>query len=351
MGYSAMIERRNLEPEKILKNADAIQKATARGTALVKQLLTFARKGESVYQRLQLNDIVTEVEKLLGETLPKTVEIVKDAGAGLPYIYADPTQLHQVLLNLCVNARDAMPTGGTIRITTGKVDGDAMASQFPAASGGKYVMVAVADTGIGMDEQTRKRIFDPFFTTKEVGKGTGLGLALVHSIVANHSGYIDLQTQPGKGTTFSIYIPVLERKTEVVQREEVSLEDAPGGEETVLFIEDEEMLRDLVKTFVEAKGYKVLVAVDGEEGIDLFKKRRDNIDLVISDLGIPKIPGHEVIKSIHALAPKTRLVVASGFIEDEIKSNLVELGVTHFIQKPYRPAEVLRTIREAIGKK
>ena len=351
MGYSAMIERRNLEPEKILKNAGAIQKATARGTALVKQLLTFARKGESAYQRVQLNDIVSEVEKLLGETLPKTIEIVKNAGAGLPYIYADPTQLHQVLLNLCVNARDAMPNGGTINIATEKVEGDVLASKFPAASEEKYVLLSVADTGTGMDEQTRKRIFDPFFTTKEVGKGTGLGLALVHSIVANHGGYIDLRTQPGKGTTFYIYIPVQERTTENVQSVELSLEDAPGGEETILFIEDEEMLRDLVRTVVEAKGYTVLTASDGEEGIELFKKRRDDIGLVISDLGLPKISGDEVLKSIRSIAPAARLVVASGFIEDDTRSNLSELGVTHFIEKPYRPAEVLRTIRESIDKK
>jgi len=350
-GYSAFLERRDPGPEKILRSTEAIQKATARGTALVRQLLTFARKGESVYERISINDVAEEIMRLLEETLPKTIEVVPDLETKLPSIAADSTQIHQVLLNLCVNARDAMPNGGTLKIRTGQLEGESLASKFPAVSPGKYVMLAVSDTGIGMDEETKKRMFDPFFTTKEVGKGTGLGLALVHSIVASHRGFVDVETQLDKGTTFYIFLPVKERKMENVETTEIAMQDVPGGNETVLLIEDEEMLRNLVRAVIESKGYNVLVASDGEEGIYLYKKWRKDIDVVISDLGLPKIPGDEVLRTIRSMDSKAKLIAASGFIEGDVRSKLLDLGVTHFIQKPYRLAEMMMTLRDVIDEK
>jgi PAS domain S-box-containing protein len=351
MGYSSFLGKGNPGPENISRSVDAIQKATERGAALVRQLLTFARKGESAFERVQINEIVNETIKLLKETLPKTITIATNLESDLPAIDADATQIHQVLLNLCVNARDAMPVGGTIEIATTTFEGEAVASKFPNALAKEYILLKITDTGIGMDEETKRRIFDPFFTTKEVGKGTGLGLALVHSIVTNHGGFIDVDTSPGMGTAFSIYIPIQDQETLPNETAVVSLEDVPGGMETVLLIEDEEMLRELMKTIIEFKGYTVITAADGEEGVKLFTRRRSEIALVISDLGLPKFSGDEVLIRIRSIDPGAKLIAASGFIEPEVKSRLLDIGVKHFVQKPYLPSEILQTIREAIDEK
>ena len=351
MGYSGLIGRKELDPEKTARGTDAILKATSRGAALVKQLLTFARKAESEYESVRINDIVNEVSKLLRETLPKTIVVTEDIKPDLPPIDADATQIHQVLLNLCLNARDAMPNGGTIKISTATSESEQVGSRFPNALPIKHILLEVKDTGHGMDEETKRRIFDPFFTTKDVGKGTGLGLALVHSIVSSHNGFIEVETNPGDGTTFSIYLPIHNRKTFKDETTAITLQDAPGGAETILLIEDEEMLRDLVKAVIESKGYNVFTADDGEEGIELFTRRRSEIAVVISDLGLPKIPGDEVLRRIRSISPLVKLIAASGFIEPEVKSKLLDIGVMHFIQKPYLLAEIMQTIRETIDTK
>ncbi len=247
-----------------------------------------------------LNEIVGEVTKLIEETFPKGINVVTDFEKDSPFLLADGAQIHQVLLNLCVNARDAMPDGGTITISTSTVAGQLVASKFANASSKEYALFKVTDTGTGIDEVTKRQIFDPFFTTKEVGKGTGLGLALVHSIVTNHGGFIDVASRKRKGTTFSIYLPAMERKTQHDGTAVKSLQSVRGGTETILLIEDENLLRELVKDVVESRGYKVLTAEDGEEGVEIFTRRRSEIAVVISDLGLPKIPGDEVLKKIRA---------------------------------------------------
>ena len=336
---------------KLSQSVKAIEKAAVRGASLVRQLLTFARKGEPVYEHVQINDVVNEVTKLLKETMPKTIDVVTDLKQDLPYLDADATQIHQILLNLCLNAKDAMPRGGTVKIVTSISEGEAVVSKFPSASLKEYILLNVSDTGIGMDEETKRRIYDPFFTTKEVGKGTGLGLALTHSIVTDHGGYIDVETQPGKGTTFSIYLPISDQITEENPAPELSMQDASGGTETILLIEDEEMLRELITAVIESKGYSVLTAADGEDGVDLFTRRQSEIAVVISDLGLPKLSGDEVLRRIRSINPSARFIAASGFIEPNVKSKLLEIGVTHFVQKPYLLAEILQTIREVIDEK
>ncbi|HUI28696.1 MAG TPA: PAS domain S-box protein [Candidatus Acidoferrales bacterium] len=348
MGYSAVIEKGTAEPDKIARSVDTIQKATARGASLVRQLVTFAQKGESVFERVQINDVVNETTKLLRETLPRTITIATELKPDLPPIDADATQIQQVLLNLCVNARDAMPGGGTVRIVTTALEKEKVVSRFPNASSKGYIFLEVTDTGTGMDEETKRRIFDPFFTTKDVGKGTGLGLSLVHSIVSNHGGFVDVDTSPGAGTTFGIYLPIEEQKAEHVETAVIPLEDVPGGTETILVIEDEEMLRELVKTVIEFKGYHVITACDGEEGIEIFKRKQSEIALVISDLGLPKFPGDEVLRRIRSLDPAAKLVAASGFVESDVRMRLLNLGVERFVQKPYLPSEILQTIRGII---
>ena len=348
LGYSAPTESALSNPAKVATSFSAIQKAGLRGAALVKQLLTFARKGESVFTSISITQIIDELIHLLRETLPKTIAVSTDLSAETPSIIGDATQIHQVLLNLCVNARDAMPKGGRLFITTTTADYEGVISQFPKASAREYVLVRVTDTGTGMDDQTKQRIFDPFFTTKGPGRGTGLGLSLVYSIIESHHGMIAVESEVGKGTTFNLYFPVEERTVESYEAHSFEFGDVSGGTETVLVIEDEDMLAEMLKTTLTASGYAILTAHDGEQGLELFKRHQQEIAVVLSDFGLPKFGGDEVFRRIRALDPKARVIIASGFVEPAIKAEMLEMGLSKFVQKPYSPAEVLRAIRSAL---
>jgi two-component system cell cycle sensor histidine kinase/response regulator CckA len=348
MGHSSMLERVRSDPAKFSQSVDAISKATVRGASLVKQLLTFAGQTDTVFGSVRINDIVTEVKRLLQETFPKTITISTSLQSNQPWIIGDPTQIHQVLLNLCINARDAMLKGGNLSISTGTVAGDSLKSKFPKAAPTLYVAIEVADTGIGMDEMTRHRIFEPFFTTKGPGKGTGLGLALVFGIVENHGGLVDVESKLGVGTTFTVYLPVQERTQEGSQPARLAAQDVPGGSETLLVIEDEETLRELLKAVLVSKGYTVMTAEDGKEGVEAFMKHQAEIAVVILDLGLPKLGGLEVFKRVREKDPEATVILASGFIDPETKKEVYEAGVKHFVQKPYSPDDVLKKIRHVI---
>ena len=348
MGHSSMLERVRSDPAKFSQSVDAITKATVRGASLVKQLLTFSGQTDAVYGSVRINDIVTEVKKLLQETFPKTITISTSLQSNQPWIVGDPTQIHQVLLNLCINARDAMPQGGNLSISTGTVEGNSLKLKFPKASATRYIAIEVADTGTGMDETTRHRIFEPFFTTKGPGKGTGLGLALVFGIVENHGGLIAVESKLGVGTTFTVYLPVQERAHESSQPSRLAAQDVPGGSETLLLIEDEETLRELLKAVLVSKGYTVIAAEDGKQGISAFLKHQREIALVILDLGLPKLDGLGVFKRVREKDPEAKVILASGFIDPETKKEVHEAGIEHFVQKPYSPDDVLRKIRHVI---
>ncbi len=348
MGHSSLLERFKADPQKLSQSVEAITKATQRGASLVKQLLTFARKTETLFESVSINNMISEINKLIQETFPKTITISTSLQQDLPAIVADATQIHQVLLNLCVNARDAMPKRGTLSISTSAIEGEPLRSRFPKATARQYVRIEVADTGIGMDEATRQRIFEPFFTTKDIGKGTGLGLALVFSIVGNHNGFIDVQSKLDEGTTFTIYLPISERTPEVSQPTRQAVEEIPGGTETILVIEDEEMLRNLVKAVLVSKGYTVLTAEDGMQGVEMYQSHQDQIAIVLSDVGLPALSGQDVLKRIREMNPKAKVILASGFIDPETKSEMYKAGLKNFIQKPYLPDEVLQKIREVI---
>jgi PAS domain S-box-containing protein len=348
MGHSSLLERLQPDPAKLSQSIDAIQKTTTRGAALVRQLLTFARKTETAFESVMVNDIIKEIVKLLKETFPKTIDVTMDLKKDLPLVLVDSNQIHQVLINLCVNARDAMPRGGTLSISSSTIENDAMSSKYPKATAREYIMIQVADSGTGMDEATKQRIFEPFFTTKGVGKGTGLGLALVYGIIENHDGYIDVVSEVGKGTTFSIYIPIQERTIVYDETGKKTDQDVTGGTETILLIEDEEMLRELVKVVLVSNGYSVLTAQDGEEGVSVFSRHQKEIAVVVSDMGLPKVGGEAVFKQIKTMNPKAKIILASGFIDQNTKSEVHKAGIRHFIQKPYTPSEVLRAIREVL---
>lgn len=344
LGYASLLAHGEPDQEKLKSNVDAVLKATRRGAALVKQLLTFARKTDVQLQPVRLNDVLDELSKLLSETVPKTIEITLNLRKDLPNITGDPTQIHQVLLNLSVNARDAMPNGGRLTLSTHLQRGDAIRNKFPNAAAREYAMLTVADTGGGMDQKTRSRIFEPFFTTKEVGKGTGLGLSVVFGIVESHKGFIDLESEPGMGTTFYLYFPVLQPE-EIEQTRAETEKEIPGGTETLLVVEDEGALRELLKTALQTAGYVVLTAVDGEEAIELFSHHHDDIKLILSDAGLPKLSGYDIFRKMKSRDPNLKFVLASGYVEPRLKSEIFKEGVKDFVQKPYGIYELLRSVR------
>jgi CheY-like chemotaxis protein len=291
-----------------------------------------------------------EIVTMMGETFPKTITVEHRLEENLPSINADRNQVHQTLLNLCVNARDAMPSRGIISIRTRRLDRSALPDTFRAGHDAAYVCISVADTGMGMDEATKQRIYEPFFTTKERGKGTGLGLAVVYGIMQSHNGFIDVESAPGKGTTFHVYFPVASREEGLCSNVKSDVDEGPEGTEMILIIEDEEMLRELLRTTLEGKGYKVVCAVDGEEGLDVYRVHREEIALVLSDIGLPRLAGDEVFLTLKRMNPGVKVVLASGYLDPELKSRLLGVGASGIIQKPYVPSEILRRIREELDR-
>jgi two-component system, cell cycle sensor histidine kinase and response regulator CckA len=352
IGYATLLKSVKPEDEELKKSIEIILDAGWRGSKLVKQLLTFARKSETVFQPVQINDIINEIRILLKATFPKTIEFKCNLMEDLPSIIGDSTQIHQIILNLCVNARDAMPNGGTLTISSSHLNSEEVKIKNPEAEAGKYVEMQVTDTGTGMDEVTMQKIFEPFFTTKEKGKGTGLGLSLVYGIVKNHGGYINLVSEPDKGTTFSIYLPSQERSEEIFKEIIVTGDrEAVQGTGTVLVIEDEKELAELLTTTLVLKGYKVIAAYDGLQGIMVYQEHKDEIKIVISDLGLPRMNGEEVFKQIKKMNHRVKIILLSGFIDPEVKARLYEAGARHFLEKPYTPDNVFQAIKKAMEDK
>ena len=300
---------------------------------------------------MSVPELAHEVVTMLKETFPKVIEFKEEFERGIPLIQADHTQIHQALLNLCVNARDAMPQGGTITITIHICPLEQVTQQFSRATFDRYICVSVSDTGTGMDEMTKRRIFDPFFTTKELGKGTGLGLSVVYGVIQSHYGFVHVESELGKGTTFHLYLPVPQEFKSAGEERGRNISGSIAGTETILFIEDEELLRTAVSSILEANGYTVHVAADGREAITVYKTHQNKIDLVVTDLGLPKKSGVDVFLLLKELNPTIKIILASGFIPLEQKSELLKAGANEFIQKPYVLTDVLQKIREVLDEK
>lgn len=348
LGHASLHRKNEKSPEQFSQSIEAIITATNRGAGLVRQLLTFARKAETLVEPIELNGTIQDLLKLLNETFPKTILIETVLKPNMPPINGDSTQINQVLINLCVNARDAMPAGGKLTIATKMVSGSSVKMKFPDASAQKYEQIDVTDTGFGMDESTRTRIFEPFFTTKERGKGVGLGLAVVFGIISGHNGFIYVDSSRGKGTAFHLLFPVPERPLDENASSAGEVSEVRGGDETILLVEDEELLRDAAKEILSSNGYKVLTAGDGEEATQIYSRRKGEIALVVSDLGLPKIQGDELFKNVKEMNPKVKAIFASGYLEPHLKSELLKAGVKDFIQKPYVPTEILKKVRETL---
>jgi PAS domain S-box-containing protein len=348
LGYTTQLEDWKKHPERMPEAIKVIRDAVARGASLVQQLLTSARQTDARFVPLDLNVVVQELERMLDATFPKTINFVLQLQPGLPPAKADRSQIHQVLLNLCVNARDAMPNEGTITLTTGVASGDELRESFGGVSAEHYVFVRVSDTGFGISKRVKPHIFEPFYTTKERGKGTGLGLSVVYGVVNNHRGYIQVESEPGHGATFSVYLPlavVAELPSANGQTRKIDHDPA----RTIMLVEDEEMLRGLGVMLLEADGYRVIAAKDGLEAVEMFEAHADEIGLVVCDLGLPRLGGRDVFLRMKEIKPGVRAIVASGYLEPTLRTEMLRAGVLDTVQKPYDFRDLIARIRSVIG--
>ena len=332
--------------DEVTRAVDTILASVDRGSGLTRQLLTFARKTEVNFEPLDLNNIIRELIKLLRETFPRTITFSLRLAESLPLISADRNQFNQALLNLCVNARDAMPGGGTLGVKTSVVDRSRAAPAGVNVKASHFIEVAVSDTGAGMDEQTKERMFEPFFTTKEQGRGTGLGLAVTYGVIKSHNGTITVESMKGVGTTFHMFFPLASITPSFALSDEREDEAVEGGSERILFVEDEEEIRVAMRQTLERKGYGVLEARDGEDAIAVYEREKNSIDVIVLDLGLPRLGGWDVLIHIRKNNPSVKAVVVSGYFDPNIKGKMKSIGVDQLLQKPYTAARLLRAIRE-----
>ena len=349
-GYAEAAILRQTGDDRIKTYLREIHTAAQRATGLVRQILTFSRKTEIKTAPVDLNSLVRELTSLLAQTFPRTVTLHYDLDPKLVHFQGDGNQLQQVVLNLCVNARDAMPDGGSLTITTEIVPLAAVPREKlprgvdPVA---QWVCLQVTDTGFGMSPEVRARIFEPFFTTRADHGGNGLGLSVVYGIIQSHHGCLDVTSQPGKGSTFIVYLPIVAGEVAPAQ----SLKSPRGlsrGSESVLIVDDEESLRSLLTLILQQSGYRVSAVADGQEAIDFLSDLTHEVDAVLLDLNMPRRSGMEVFKAIHHIRPAIKFVIVSGNIVADVKAELMSLGQTEFLHKPYRLDEVGTRLRSAL---
>ncbi|MGD8502736.1 MAG: response regulator, partial [Syntrophobacterales bacterium] len=350
-GYAELLLMRKKQDESGWRELQEVIRAAKRGGELTQQLLTFSRKVESKRRPLDLNQEVRESRELLGRTIPRMIEVQVHLAENLKLINADSVQLKQVLMNLAVNAKDAMPEGGKLMIETENVSLDhEFCRRYAEVKPGDYVLLSLSDTGHGMEKETLEHIFDPFYTTKEVGKGTGLGLAIVYGIVKNHEGYIMCYSEPQQGTIFKIYLPVIEpeiKPANVLDQSEPEVQ-VEGGSETILLVDDEEFIRELGIDVLGQAGYEVLTAADGESALQLYRQAQERIALVILDLIMPGMGGRKCLEELLRLNPQVKVLIASGYSSDASTKGALETGAKSFVSKPYDTKHLLKLVREVL---
>ncbi|MEN9637265.1 MAG: hypothetical protein RL077_5669 [Verrucomicrobiota bacterium] len=345
-GYAEFCQQGTQEPAALQKSLREIHRAAQRASGLVRQILTFSRKTEVRFAPVDFNQLCRDLVTLLAETFPRTVNFNVTLATHLPPLLADQNQLQQVILNLCVNARDALPHGGTITLTTGVQTG-ALLTHLGADPLRTYASLGVTDTGTGMSPEVRTRIFEPFFTTKAINHGTGLGLSVVYGIVVAHHGFIDVESALGSGSTFTVYLPLTEN-TVVVPPSLPANASFPSGSESLLIVDDEESLRSLLAVAFTRKGYRTQTAATGLEAIALIKDLPTPFDLILLDLNMPGANGIEVLRALRVHQPQTKVLVVSGHYTPETRAEFALLGQRDFVQKPFRLDELGRTLRRLL---
>jgi nitrogen-specific signal transduction histidine kinase/ActR/RegA family two-component response regulator len=349
-GYASTLSAPGVQIKQMEESLTVINKTVQRGSSLVQQLLTLARKNSLQLELVSINGLIQGLVSLIRQTFPKTIELGSVLEADLPPIRADRNQIEQALLNLCVNASDAMPDGGKLTFKTESVDGGTLEGLGDDLEA-RYVCVEVSDTGKGMEESVRERIFEPFFTTKEKNQGTGLGLSVVYGIVKNHNGLIDVKSKPNSGTAFRLYFPVADSENageETLVKSNIETAAAVNGAATVLVVEDERNMLSLLEKVLLKQGYRVLTASDGEKALEVYQQRNGTIDVVLLDIGLPKMAGEEVLQKMKQQNPNVKVVIASGYLDPELKARMDRAGVQYFLPKPYLPDKVIKILQGAI---
>ena len=347
-GFSALAMKGLAAEDPLRENLEEIKKAGDRAASLTRQLLAFSRKQVLQPEILNLDSVVSEMEKMLRRVIGENIDLRAVLEPKLGNVKADPGQIEQIILNLVVNARDSMPGGGKVTIETDNVYLDEeYANNHVGARPGHYVMLAVSDTGIGMDEKTQARIFEPFFTTKELGKGTGLGLSTIYGIVKQSGGNIWVYSEVGRGATFKIYLPRVEAEAHEYKPASAS-EEVLNGTETILLVEDEEMVRKLARQILATQGYRVLEATNGAAALQMCKRNQQPIDLLLTDVIMPEMSGPELAEKLHRLRPELRVLFMSGYTDDAIVHHGVLEEGANFIQKPFAPDVLSRKVRQIL---
>jgi signal transduction histidine kinase/CheY-like chemotaxis protein len=346
LGYASLMQMKMEKDSSLRPYLDQVLSASRKAADLTQSLLAFSRKQPVTLLPLDINSTIGSTKKLLKRLLTEDISLHTTLTGDDTVVMADRSQVDQILFNLITNARDAMPRGGTLIIRTDVADID---DRFTRAHGfgrlGRYVMITISDTGQGMDEATQRKIFDPFFTTKETGKGTGLGLATVYGIVKQHEGYITVQSEPGRGSTFRIYLPAVEAKTDHEQEPAIPVTTGTG---TILIAEDNEEVRRFMREALREYGYRTIEAVDGEDAVSKFR-RHGNVDLIIVDSVMPKKNGREVCEEVRRIDPRVRVLFTSGYTKDVILEKGIEGKELDFIAKPLTLGRLLQKVRELLA--
>ena len=349
-GHSGMLLDKPSLPAEVREAAQAVFFAAERAASLTRQLLMFSRKNVMQTKLLDLREVVANLSKMLQRLLGETIRLEFHSAAETPLVRGDTGMIEQVLMNLAVNGRDAMPKGGTLNVTCDLVEvEEGYLETHHDARCGSFVRLTVADSGCGMDEATMARIFEPFFTTKEIGKGTGLGLATVYGIVKQHEGWIEVESEVGKGTTFHVFLPA---RTEPVEAKLTVVEpstELPGGEETILIVEDEPVLRDMAHCILESRGYNIMEAGTGVEAMRVWEGHREAIDLVLTDMVMPEgMSGMELAQRLRAEKPAIKVIFASGYSMDDLDTSFIQKGRALFLQKPYTHFTLAKAVRTCL---
>lgn len=348
MGYANVLRMKMKDDDPLLHNIEQILASTERAANLTRSLLAFSRKQIISLKPVNINSIIKHIEKLLKTLIGEDIEFRAELSGRKLTVMADRGQIEQVLINLATNARDAMQNGGVMAIEAKQVElGREYVEKHGYGEPGGYAVVSFTDTGTGIDEKTRERIFDPFFTTKEAGKGTGLGLSIVYGIVKQHGGYIDVESEPGKGTRFDIYLP-LAKSCEIEEKKKTTVPLPEKGVETILLAEDDLELRGITRSILEEFGYKVIEAVNGEDAIKRFIENKGGIELLLLDGVMPKKNGVEVYEEIRKIKPDMKALLLSGYTGDFLHDKGIIEGGLNFISKPVSPQELMKKIREVI---
>ena len=347
VGYGNLLLMK-IESDDFLKQyAGQILAAAERGASLTKSLLAFSRRQDMNPEAVGLNEIIRNLQKLLERLIGEDIELTTALSDREPVIMADSGQIEQIIMNLVTNARDAMPEGGRLSIRTETIEQLAASEPFPGLDKpGRFALLSISDTGTGMEQSVQEKIFEPFFTTKEVGKGTGLGLAMVYGIVQQHGGHITVSSSKGSGTTFSIYLPVHKGTPSVKPTKESGV--VGSGTEAILIAEDDESIRDLTRKVLEGNGYRVITAVDGDDAIEKFREQPENIRLLILDLILPKRTGKDVFSIISEMNSAIEVLFISGYTAEILEQKKLLNAQSNFLPKPVTPKLLLQKVRNIL---